>query len=496
MANPVQHFFVLMLENRSYDHMLGFSNFSGVDASTGQLTSANGLTGDERNFVGTTPYPVKEGAPFAMPLDPGHEFEDVVRQLCGPAAAFPSGGPYPPVDLSGFAANYAATGGAGDPGVIMESYSPAQLPVLNALAAEFVVCDNWHASLPGPTWPNRMFAHAASSSGLDHSPSTEEIVCWETVKGLEFPNGTIFDALRKNGVSRRLYAGDDFPLVAALKGIGLDDIRPYYHFKGDLAQPNYPYSYIFIEPSYNVLGDYQCSTSQHPLGDVTRGEALIKSLYETVRNSALWKDSLILITWDEHGGFYDHVVPPAAVPPGDTVPGTGHNTHGFRFDLYGPRVPAVVISPRIPKNLIDHRLYDHSSIPATVEALFGVLPLTNRDAAANHLAPLVTLDEARRDTPEQLPDPAKSGVPGCPPVSLFDPLATLTSELAPIEAKAALVRPNDPIGAGNLAGVLQSALQRALVAAPDQRDRIVAQFSAMRTRAQALDFLAAAKKGG
>jgi phospholipase C len=478
-----------MLENRSYDHMLGFSNLAGIDAVTGELTMANGLTGSEQNFVGSTPYMVAEGAPFAMPIDPGHEFEDIVRQLCGPAAAFPKGGPYPSIDMSGFAASYAATGGSHDPGVIMQAYSPSQLPVLNALAAEFVVCDNWHASLPGPTWPNRVFVHAASSDGLDHSPSTQEIICWETVKGLEFPNGTIFDALQRKGVTRRLYAGDEFPLSAALKGIGLDDFRPYYHFAADLAQPSYPYSYVFIEPSYNVLGEYQCSTSQHPLSDVTRGEALIKSLYESVRRAPIWKDSLIIVTWDEHGGFYDHMVPPEAVPPGDTTPGEGHNVHGFRFDLYGPRVPAIVISPRIPKNRVDHRLYDHASIPATLEAIFGLPPMTNRDATANHLLSLVALDEARLDSPETLPAPAVSGVPGCPPVSLFDPVATLSAELAPLAGKAALPRPNDPIGIGNLAGILHSALQRELIAAPAERDRIVQQFAAVKTRAQALDFL-------
>src|SRR5580704_4827837 len=91
-----------------------------------------------------------------------------------------------------------------------------QLPVMHALATEFVVCDNWHASMPGPTWPNRMFIHAASSSGLDHSPSIAEIADWEALAGFSFQNGTIFDALREKGITRRLYGGDDFPMVSAL----------------------------------------------------------------------------------------------------------------------------------------------------------------------------------------------------------------------------------------------------------------------------------------
>ena len=105
---------------------------------------------------------------------------------------------------------------------------PEQLPVLNALAREFAVCDNWRASIPGPTWPNRLFAFAASSDGLDHSPTTAEILTWETVDGIEFRNGTIFEALkRKSPNGLRIYSGDDFPLVAALKGITLADIHKY-----------------------------------------------------------------------------------------------------------------------------------------------------------------------------------------------------------------------------------------------------------------------------
>jgi phospholipase C len=96
-----------------------------------------------------------------------------------------------------------------------------------------------------------MFLHAASSGGLDHSPTTAEIVLWETLDGFQFPKGTIFDALKQKNVSRHLYGGDDFPMLAALKGIGLDDIRPYHYFAQDL-QDNYPYTYTFIEPSYRA----------------------------------------------------------------------------------------------------------------------------------------------------------------------------------------------------------------------------------------------------
>ena len=312
-AEQIKHVFVLMLENRAFDHMLGFSGINGIDAETGQPTTMRGLDGTETNPYNGTSYPATPGADWVMPVDPGHEFSDVLEQLGGSGAVYPPGGAYPPILSSGFVASYMATCAAarttGVPGEIMKCYAPEQLPVLNALAREFAICDSWHASMPGPTWPNRMFLHAASSGGLDHSPTTAEIVLWETLDGFHFANGTIFDALQQKGVKRCLYAGDDFPMVAALKGITLGDIRQYHNFAPDLQQ-DYPYSYAFIEPSYNATGDYKCSTSQHPLDDVTRGEALIKCTYEAIRNSPVWESSLLVITWDEHGGFYDHVAPP------------------------------------------------------------------------------------------------------------------------------------------------------------------------------------------
>ena len=221
MASLIEHLFVLMLENRAFDHMLGFSGITGLDAVTGDSTQIDGLTGSEFNNFNGSVYRVRAGADNVMPVDPGHEFTNVLVQLCGAGATYAAGGTYPAINNTGFVASYAASGGAADPGEVMKCFAPAQLPVLVALAQEFAVCDNWHASMPGPTWPNRMFVHAGSSGGLDHSPTTQEIVGWETIGGFQFKAGSIFDALKQKGVSHRIYAGDDFPMVAALKGISL-----------------------------------------------------------------------------------------------------------------------------------------------------------------------------------------------------------------------------------------------------------------------------------
>jgi phospholipase C len=482
-STQIQHVFVLMLENRSFDHLLGFSGISGIDAVSGLKTTVDGLTGSETNSDNGTVATVSHPADYAMVVDPGHEFPDVLCQLSGPAARYAPGRPYPSIDNSGFIASYAEACNKAnqqrDVTEILKCYSPDQLPVLNALAQEFAVCDNWHASLPGPTWPNRMFVHAASSAGLDHSPTTAEIALWESASGFSFPNGDIFDRISAKGLQRRLYAGDNFPMMAALKSIHLDDIRSYQKFADDL-QGSFPYSYVFIEPSYALLNDYKGSTSEHPLADVRLGEGLIKSTYEAIRNSAVWKSSVLIITWDEHGGFFDHIKPPGAVAPGDTPPTGGHNKYGFTFQQYGPRVPTVVISPWIPKNVVDHRLYDHSSIPATIEKLFGIDPLTERDGAANSALALLSLGAGRDNTPTTLPSPAS--VQGSEMFSM---------ELTPSASYSQSSRPHDSVNDGNLPVVLHAAMRQDIeLSRPEERNDIVARVAALRTRSDAAAYLA------
>ncbi len=468
----IEHFYVLMLENRSFDHMLGFSGITGTDAVTGLRSAIDGLTGAESNSFNGSPFPVTPGADRVMPTDPAHEFPAVVEQLCGKGIQYPHGGPFPSIDNSGFVASYVENGGQ-DPREIMKCFTSAQLPVLNALAREFVVCDNWYASMPGPTWPNRMFVHAASSGGLDHSPTVVEVAEWEGISGFPLPNGTIFDRLNSASIRRRLYGGDDFPMVAALKGIHLSDIRHYSLFAEDLQQTGYADRYIFIEPAYDVLNKYRNGSSQHPLGDITRGEALIKQTYEAIRNSPVWNNSLLIVTWDEHGGFYDHALPGAAPSPADGSPGR-FNQNGFTFDLYGPRVPAIVVSPLIPRNLVDHRLYDHASIPATVESLFGLAPLTARDRNARTLNALCTLPTARTDAPATLPDPA-TGEPAAP--------ADLVT--------ASVVAPAETVNEGNLPAIIHSAMRQDMaLSPPEARPAIIARVRNLQTRADAAQYMA------
>jgi phospholipase C len=445
-SQPIKHVFVLMLENRSLDHMLGFSGITGTDAVSGLSTSIQGLTGNESN----SGIKVSQPADWQMPVDPCHEFLCVLEQLCGPNKPYVKGGAYPSIDCSGFVSNYINNGGAANPGEIMKGYSPTQLPVLNALAREFVVCDNWFASMPGPTWPNRYFVHAASSGGLDHSPTNEDILKW-FAGGAPLKNGTIFDKLQKASQQWHIYRGDEFPQSLSLNNVHFltktTPLRDFQKAVNSTSKP-YKYAYTFIEPNYgDVLNNsYLHGTSQHPLDNVACGEYVIKYVYESIRSSPVWGNSLLIVTWDEHGGFYDHQHPGSTVGPGDNSTTSKLNKYGFTFQQLGVRVPAVVVSPLIPQNLIDHRTYDHSSVPATVEAIFGLTAITKRDAAANNVSKLVTL-ATPRTTPKTLPAPATAGGP-CP----FPGSSKVTA--APPVAPHLMLQPLAPPSEGNLPGFL------------------------------------------
>jgi phospholipase C len=423
-AGPqVEHVFVLMLENRSFDHMLGFSDITGVGID-GNPTSVDGADPSrDRNTANGVDFPVATPADLSLKdvdEDPGHEFDDTVVQLCGPDVEY-QGGAYPqPITNAGFAENYLDRGSPA-PGRIMRCYTREQLPVMNALAREFAVCDRWFSSLPGPTFPNRFFAVAASSGGLDDSPSKLDIVTAMTVEGYRFENGNIFDLLDQYCIEWEIYEGDEFPVCFALSGMGLNALQGRFEDFDELAPrlsaTSFGPKFVFIEPKYGRHefavtgpGDFTCGNSMHPLDDVTRGEKLIKDVYEAIRNSPHWEKSLLIVTFDEHGGFYDHVPPGAAVPPGDTVT-QSYVHHNFEFDQLGVRVPALVISPFTRRGVVDHTDYDHTSILATVQRLFGMKSLTNRDAAANDLLHLLSLGSPRGDAPTSLPDPAANPNP-------------------------------------------------------------------------------------
>ena len=400
---PIEKVFVLMLENRSFDHMLGFAGIQGTDVITGKTRSINGLAANQyfnRNSRGQLVY-ATPGAPYSLTVDPGHEFEGVCEQLCGPGAVVdPVTGAYPKVSNSGFLLNY-----QGSDNAVMKCFGPMQLPVLDTLAREFAVCDAWYSSLPGATWPNRFFWHAASSGGMVESASNWAMFNSTLFHGYSFQHGTIFDLLDAARIDWCIYEGDAFPQSFAMKGMTWQWIKngrfkDFTKFAADVSDKNFSPQYVFIEPNYgrDILPpqDFHGGNSQHPLDDVLAGEALIKAVYEAVRTSPHWERSVLVITYDEHGGFYDHVAPPdTAVSPGDAS--TVKNQPRFDFRQYGVRVPTVVISPYTAQNLIDSTIYDHASFLRSLELLFDLPTLTDRDANASDFVHLLrSVQQPRR----------------------------------------------------------------------------------------------------
>lgn len=429
-AERIKHVFVLMLENRSFDHIFGFSALHGLDPRTGIFRDANGVTSKVSNSAvapNGANLSVRAQANAVYQLageheDPAHEFKDVLKQLCGNAASGAlvrgklASGTYPTPDMSGFVqafidgevrADLSMPENLAGASVPMRSFSPSKLPALNTLATNFAVCDRWHASMPGPTMPNRLFAHAASSADYDDSPSGMIAAGIGISEGVYMRNGTIYHRLEGANLQWRIYS-DDSPFMSTtsfLEGVWAADIRALSDLEEDLEDDDFNASYIFIEPNYAVLsnspGPYGgTGNSMHPVGDARLADDLVASVYKTLRGSRRWEASVLLVVFDEHGGFYDHVEPPACVPPGDSSPTTASNNKcGFKFDRLGPRVPALVISPYVPSGLLDSALYEHSSIPAAVERRFGLAPMTARDAAATDFWNLLTLEVPREDSP-------------------------------------------------------------------------------------------------
>jgi phospholipase C len=482
-----------MLENRSFDQMLGFSGIKGMDAESGKPTVIDGLTGQETNpspSGGTVG--VSHPAKFVLPADPGHEFTNVQQQLCGMNGKFSTSTPTPgnldpKVNGSGYVLDFAAKYPAEDFGNVMRCFEPEQLPVLTQLAQEFVVCDRWFSSMPGPTWPNRFFLHAATAGGLDHSPSIPKEITSTAGAAYKFDNGTVFDLLDSAKLEWTIYRGDDFPQALHMNGMAdkFGKFLPFDRFSADLQQADYSKSYVFIEPDWHPFTHFQCGNSQHPVDDVTRGEHLLKEVYEAIRNSPVWEKSLLIITYDEHGGFYDHVPPPTTVDPGDHID-PDNNQFGFNFKQLGVRVPTVIVSPYVQRGVIDHRLYEHSSVLATIENQFKLHNLTQRDKQANPLNSLLTLTEPRSDdAPLTLHAPAESGVK-CSPLfeAKFEVKSICDSVLEKLGFRTP--KPVDP----SLAGFTHVALQRRLTMSPASRRRhILLRASKVNSEADALRYM-------
>jgi len=418
MAQQIKHLIVLMMENRSFDHMFGFADPD--DDRIDDLSGAEWCPG-----VNGKPVLVSDDARPAGVVDPGHKLLDINEQLFGTDDPAPGDVP----TMRGFVKNYAKQAGVkpGKSHEVMRCFAPENIPVLATLAAEYALCDGYFSSVPGPTLPNRAFAHCASSNGsVDNNP-------------LAFARlTTVYERLAEEGVSSKVFAFDGNSLATSLPVLlkaGNQYLGSFDEFMTGVRKGTLP-AYSFVEPRYNNYFDHArqkayFASDQHPPNDIGHGENLIADIYEAIRKSPRWKETLFVITYDEHGGFYDHVPPPGAVPPSkpDGTP-KPDALSGFAFDRLGVRVPALFISPYIERGTIIKRVpgleFDHASLGATARALFAPTadPLNPRDDAARTFEDVLTRATPRADddTPgkldrRKLKTPAKPANVGNRPLS-------------------------------------------------------------------------------
>ena len=256
-------------------------------------------------------------------------------------------------------------------------YLQSDVPFLGSAAPAWTTCDRYFASIMAGTFANRIYQHAAQTDRLDNS-----LLPISTLP-------TIWDRLADHDVSGRYYFSD-FPFLALWGSKYLDISRPTSQFFADCQAGTLP-AVSFVEPRF--FGEAQgLSNDYHPHSDIRKGEAFLNSVYEAVISSPNWNNTILVINFDEWGGFFDHVAPPvAAIPSADAALGSD--------GLIGFRVPAVVVSPWSPRGTVDHDTYDHTSVLKMIEWRWNLRPLTVRDANANNLAEVLDFDTPNLTAP-------------------------------------------------------------------------------------------------
>ncbi len=428
LRSKIRNIVVLMLENRSFDNLLGWlydekeipDNQSFEGLHSGLWNPLDNIDADGIPFIEKVPV-AKNGqkierlgkqipnpVDYTLPdPDPGEGYADTNHQLF---LKYKVNALYPPKPVNmGFVQNYNNAMLYGtysfydaptDPRKIMTCYTPEQTRVLSKLAKNFAVCDQYYASVPSQTLPNRSFVHAATSDGnvnnspnaFCHSKTIFNQIQDKIDEGSKNLSWGIFgnnlmptDEKKRERDTGGAFDGDHFSLtrlaMTQLHEPRFDNnFHPLDRFyelceTGDLPR------YSFLEP---VLGG-EDQNDQHPPQDIRPGENLIAGIYNALKSSPAFEETLLVITYDEHGGCYDHVSPPGGAKNPDPTNAPGQD--GFRFNRFGIRVPCVLINPFIPKGLIarpdGYTPFDHTSVIKTVQNCLGLEPyLTERSKAA------------------------------------------------------------------------------------------------------------------
>lgn len=386
----IEHIVVLMLENRSFDHMLGYLSHP----NEGHLrTDVDGLTGTEQNEFGGKIYPSKRMVSPIMNGDPCHEWDCVKEQLND--------------NNGGFVKNYAAV--VTNPEFIMHYFNGLDVPVFDHLAREFCICDRWFCAIPGPTQPNRAYALAGTSESIKENFSP-----FQLLHGEGWDASTIFEML-PDSVSWRCYSHD----IAGLRFFKkfrtqlvpeIDKIDKFFNH----AQAGTLANVCWIDPDFGITVYPGPPNDDHPPHDMRHGQNLVSRVYNALLQSPNWNKTLFVVVYDEHGGYYDHVSP-RDFTPADSDP---------EFRKYGVRVPAFIVSPWVGRQVAygsqthglppNEVLFDHTSILRTILRRFcttagdAVPSMTTRVDAANDLSALLTETTPRTDC---TPAPSIQNVP-------------------------------------------------------------------------------------
>ncbi len=468
----IEHFVVVMMENRSFDNLLGWlyddqtdpppfnlpdqkpTTFAGLKPNT----YFNELAGN-RVYATHPPtaWPPANNPNVVPTPDPHEEFQFVTLQLFGTATPAPGATP----TMSGFLLDYSAPDAGGSAaGQIMQTFGPADATVINRLARNFAVCDQWFASVPSQTWPNRAFVHTGSSDGHVNNDGYELY---------DIP--TIFNVLSAQGKTWGVFHDTTFIPSLTLSQF-LPQLLPHddHFYKFDTftrlcgaaaeapAAQKLP-QYSFVEPRFvPELGLFEMDypADYHPPHNICRGEQFLAQVYQAVSASPYRDKILLLITFDEHGGCYDHVPPPSgAAPPapgGISPPLPNGGT--FDFSRFGVRVPAVVVSSYLRPGTVFRAPpggapFDHTSVLATLRDWLGLatnganpfLP-SPRIQQAPTLASVLTLDDSNKNS--NWPAISATGTVGTDDKTLDTPLNGLQQSLLASAVRQNSDNPTDP----------------------------------------------------
>jgi phospholipase C len=386
--DALRHIVVVMMENRSFDHLLG--SLKAINPAIDGIDGTQSNPDSQGNLVKSEPKAKYQGQ---LDPDPGHDFDEVDFQIF---AGDTTAGRV--ATMQGFVRQYfEKRGDVKSSRQVMFHFKPEQLPVIGTLAQEFCVFNRWFSSIPGPTLCNRAFAHYGTSFG-------------HVGMQIFYPNvqfKSVYERLQAAGKTAKIYLFD--MQSSSMEIVNLLQHQPqffgtYQQFMTDCANGTLP-DYAFVEPNYtdhfSDTGAAILASDQHPDHHVLEGERFIASIYNALKaNPALWQSSAMLVTYDEHGGIYDHVPPPNCTPDGFVAQPTATLTgKPFHFDRLGVRVPAVLVSPWIPRGTVDNRIFEHASIPNSVTAVFapGHEPRSPREKASPTFQDLLTLPAARAD---------------------------------------------------------------------------------------------------